>query len=43
MDELRNSGQKFNEEDFVMVTKTKKDELVFISDDYFKQDWQNYL
>lgn len=30
MDELRNSGHKFNEKDVVMVTKTKKNELVWL-------------
>lgn len=30
MDELRNSGYKFNEEDVVMVAKTRKDELVWL-------------
>lgn len=30
MEELRNSGVKFNEEDVVMVTKTKKNELVWL-------------
>lgn len=28
MDELRRSGVKFNEEDVIMITKTKKSELV---------------
>ncbi|KFA57258.1 hypothetical protein [Mageeibacillus indolicus] len=30
MDELRRSGVKFNEEDVVMITKTKKNELVWL-------------
>lgn len=30
MEELRNSGVKFNEKDVIMVTKTKKDELVWL-------------
>ena len=30
MDELKNSGHKFNEKDVVMVTKTKKNELVWL-------------
>lgn len=30
MDELRNSGVKFTEKDVVMVTKTKKNELVWL-------------
>ncbi len=32
MDELRRSGVKFNEEDVVMVTKTKKNELVWLEE-----------
>ncbi|WP_276908234.1 hypothetical protein [Peptoniphilus duerdenii] len=30
MDELRRSGVKFNEKDVVMITKTKKNELVWL-------------
>lgn len=30
MDELRKSGKKYNEEDIVMITKTKKNELVWL-------------
>lgn len=30
MDELRQSGVKFNEEDVVMITKTKKNRLVWL-------------
>ncbi|MDO4605479.1 MAG: hypothetical protein Q4B23_05840 [Helcococcus sp.] len=30
MDELKNSGYKYNENDVVMVTKTKKNELVWL-------------
>lgn len=32
MDELRNSGVKFTEEDVVMITKTKKGELVWLEE-----------